>query len=65
MPFLGVSPRNYPNMFGMSDRKDKNGNVIAWQARTANPRVSGSFRSYLAYEREDLKVLNDILKPEV
>lgn len=61
IPFLGVAPRNYANFFSMSDRK-LNGNVISWDATTANPRVSGSFWSYLPYEKEDLKFLTDTLK---
>jgi deoxycytidylate deaminase len=62
LPFLGVAPRNYSNLFSMPQRKDANGNVIAWNEREANPRVSGSFWSYLQYEKEDLATLTGILK---
>jgi deoxycytidylate deaminase len=62
MPFLGVSPRNYPNIFQMSIRKSADGKVINWEAATADPRVSGSFWSYLRYEKEDLKFLRDAIK---
>jgi deoxycytidylate deaminase len=62
MPFLGVSPRNYSNIFQMSNRKSDEGKVINWKAATANPRVSGSFWSYLEYEKEDLKILRDAVK---
>ena len=65
MPFLGVSPRNYSNIFGIPPRKGSDGKVIPWSSATANPRVSGSFWSYEQYEKEDLKVLTDILKPRV
>jgi cytidine deaminase len=61
-PFLGVSPKNYSNIFQMPDRKSDDGNVIKWEAATANPRVSGSFWSYLEYEKEDLKLLRDAVK---
>jgi deoxycytidylate deaminase len=64
VPFLGVAPRNYPNIFIMSDRKGKNGQVIDWEAAKANPRVSGSFWSYLQYEKEDLTFLRQNLKSE-
>ncbi|HXW55536.1 MAG TPA: deaminase [Candidatus Cybelea sp.] len=64
-PFLGVSPRNYPMIFGMPQRKDREGNVIEWQATTASPRVSGSFWSYLRYEKEDLNFLRDSLNLKV
>lgn len=63
MPFFGVSPRNYCDIFQMSDRKE-DGKVIKWKASTANPRVSGSFWSYLPYETEDLKALRDSIKVE-
>jgi deoxycytidylate deaminase len=62
VPFLGVAPRNYSNIFEMKDRKQKRGDVIEWEASKANPRVSGSFWSYLQYEQEDLKFLVDNLK---
>jgi cytidine deaminase len=63
MPFLGVSPRNYSSIFGMPERKRKDGRVLDWGAATANPRVSGSFWSYLKYEKEDLANLARILGP--
>lgn len=62
VPFLGVSPRNYPNIFAMDKRKDDEGALVSWDAAEANPRVSGSFWSYLQYEKEDLKILRDTLK---
>lgn len=62
VPFLGVSPRNYPNIFQMPVRKSRNGLVIGWKAAKSQPRVSGSFWSYMEYEKEDLKVLQDSLR---
>jgi deoxycytidylate deaminase len=62
VPFLGVAPRNFSDIFAMPIRKAKNGEVIEWVAETANPRVSGSFWSYLEYEKEDLSLLRDKLK---
>jgi deoxycytidylate deaminase len=61
-PFLGVAPRNFPNIFAMHERKSSDGNVIEWNPISANPRVSGSFWSYLPYEKEDLKFLSDDMK---
>jgi len=57
VPFLGVAPRNHVNMFGMPDRKQPDGTVIGWNPAQASPRVSGSFWSYLQYEKEDLNFL--------
>lgn len=62
VPFLGVAPRHYSDMFVMDRRKGEDGKIISWDAVEANPRVSGSFWSYLQYEKEDLKLLNDTLK---
>jgi deoxycytidylate deaminase len=62
VPFLGVAPTNYSNIFAMPQRKGKEGEVIEWIAETSNPRVSGSFWSYLEYEKEDLTHLRDRLK---
>ena len=62
MPFLGVSPRDYPIIFQMSNRKSDDGKLINWKAATSHPRVSGSFWSYIEYEKEDLKSLRDAIK---
>jgi len=61
-PFLGVAPRNYQNFFIMPKRKEKDGELANWDPATANPRVSGSFWSYLQYEKEDLRNLTAKLK---
>jgi len=61
-PFLGVSPKDYSNMFHMPTRKSNDGSLIVWAAATAQPRVSGSFWSYIEYEKEDLKILRDSLR---
>ena len=62
VPFLGVAPRHYSDMFLMDKRKSDDGKIVSWDAARANPRVSGSFWSYLQYEKEDLKLLRDTLK---
>jgi deoxycytidylate deaminase len=35
-PYLGVSPRNYSNIFQMPIRKGGDGGVISWEAARAN-----------------------------
>ena len=62
LPFLGVAPGIYMDIFGMPDRKEKDGKVIAWDPLKANPRVSGSFWSYFEYEKEDLSRLRETLE---
>ena len=60
-PFLGVSPTNYSNIFQTPVRKSDAGMVLKWNSAKAQPRVSGSFWSYLQYEKEDVKILRDTL----
>jgi deoxycytidylate deaminase len=59
LPFLGIAPRAYSNLFVMPDRKKEDGTVIDWNERSANPRVSGSFWSYVQYEKEDVDILEE------
>jgi deoxycytidylate deaminase len=56
-PFFGVGPRRLFDLFSMSlgagspiRRKDKDGNVIPWQERTAIPRLQMQSVSYLELE---------------
>jgi deoxycytidylate deaminase len=62
VPYLGVSPRIYSTIFQMPIRKGSDGGVVRWEAAAANPRVSGSFWSYVEYEKEDLKRLRNAVK---
>jgi deoxycytidylate deaminase len=57
VPYLGVAPRAYTSLFAMAVRKRDDGKVIEWDEKCANPRVSGSFWSYIQYEKEDLNFL--------
>jgi hypothetical protein len=59
LPFVGVAPRAYTNLFSMPKRKNEDGTVISWDERSANPRVSGSFWSYVQYEKEDVNILDE------
>jgi cytidine deaminase len=62
VPFLGVAPQNHMDLFGKPKRKDEEGNVLPWDPLEATPRVSGSFWSYMQYEKEDLKNLSKDLE---
>jgi deoxycytidylate deaminase len=61
VPFLGVAPGNYADIFSMPERKGNDGKVIVWSPVDANPRISGSFWSYFKYEKEDLTFLKETL----
>ena len=51
IPFVGVAPRQYLNLFQMRPRKDSEGRAITWQGRHSLPVILGPFRSY--FETED------------
>jgi deoxycytidylate deaminase len=62
VPFLGVAPGNYADIFSMPDRKGSDGKIIDFDPVIANPRISGSFWSYFRYEQEDLTFLKETLE---
>lgn len=51
LPFVGIAPRQYLNLFAMKTRKDTNGRSVVWVGRTAMPLNPGPFKSY--FEAED------------
>lgn len=52
LPFVGVAPRRYLDLFAMKERKrDDTGRPVRWRAQTALPELSGPFQSY--FEAED------------
>jgi deoxycytidylate deaminase len=62
VPFLGVAPGNYADIFSMPERKGSDGKIIDFDPMIANPRISGSFWSYFKYEQEDLTFLKMTLE---
>ena len=55
-PFVGISPRRYLSFFEMPKRKDVRGYTLAWQAKTAMPRVKQS-STYLDVELAHVQIL--------
>lgn len=58
VPFVGVAPRQYMNLFSKSERKDDGGKIIPLDKRTAVPRCQGLAPPYLRNEKSKLDFLN-------
>jgi hypothetical protein len=61
-PFVGVAPRRYMELFTMPRRKTDDGRAVAWNATSAEPRLSDNDLTYLLREREELGELQAILR---
>lgn len=60
-PFVGVAPRRYSDLFGLSSskRKSKDGSLLQWRRAEANPRLPEYMPSAvarLAAEQDELRV---------
>lgn len=61
-PFVGIAPRRYMSLFEMREaKKDRTGAVIAWDARTAVPRV-GDFPAHIFREDDFITDLTEALE---
>lgn len=49
-PFVGVAPSIYTEMFRATERKDRQGNALAWTEGKAEPRLKRFVPSYLLIE---------------
>jgi cytidine deaminase len=60
IPFVGVAPRQFMNLFDASriDRKTKSGDKIEWERTTARPRQSESPQAYIFKETKRLHFLD-------
>lgn len=58
LPFVGIAPKRYMDLFEMSNRKnEKTGKINVWKANEANPRFEET-KPYQDDEINDLKVLS-------
>jgi deoxycytidylate deaminase len=53
-PFVGVAPRQYMNLFSMTERKQADGSVANIDRQTATPRCHSSPPTYLRNEKSSL-----------
>jgi hypothetical protein len=62
VPFVGIAPRRYMELFSMPLRKTDDGLAITWNAPSAAPRLPESDLTYLVREREEFGKLQVILE---
>jgi deoxycytidylate deaminase len=62
--YIGVAPRSYVRLFSMSQRKKKDGTPIAWDRRSARPRLSTAIdvSAYEALELTEGRRIASLLK---
>lgn len=62
-PFVGIAPRLYSQLFRMTKRKDRRGEVVEWQASTDGlPRLAVTSLAYIESERIELDELDNKLR---
>jgi cytidine deaminase len=61
-PFAGIAPGRYDELFNMAQRKDKQGNALAWEAAKSTPRIERFVLSYLLVETVATNELKELLK---
>jgi deoxycytidylate deaminase len=49
-PFVGIAPRRFVDLFGMPDRKDDSGRILAWEEPSAELRLRNPLPTYLDVE---------------
>jgi cytidine deaminase len=58
VPFVGISPRQYMDLFAHERRKNPDGTIIVFSAKTALPKFSQSSSVYLENEIREVKKLH-------
>jgi deoxycytidylate deaminase len=61
-PFVGISPRQYMDLFANDRRKNADGSIIAFSAKTALPKYSQESPVYLENEIRAVRELHQIMK---
>jgi deoxycytidylate deaminase len=61
VPFVGVAPRRYMELFTMPRRKAEDGTAAVWEPATAQPRLSDDEPTYLVREWLEVSALGEIL----
>jgi deoxycytidylate deaminase len=61
LPFVGVAPSQYSNLFSMTDRKTKDGRVKKFVPAESNPRFTEESAVYLKKELAFAAILNEVM----
>lgn len=59
LPFVGIAPRKYLDLFSMVNRKDDNGKIIKWKEHDASPRFPGPL-AHLTYLQIETAVIYEL-----
>lgn len=62
-PFVGIAPRRYAELFTWARRKGDDGTLLAWDARTAKPRLADSEAIELRQSRPAYRVHEYLIMP--
>ena len=62
VPFVGIAPRKYMDLFAMTERKYRGGKVAIWKKSTAKPRLVGSPPSYLRNEKDNIDIFYEKMR---
>lgn len=61
VPFEGAAPRRFSDFFSRSKRKDKLGNAITWNKRSATIALASLISAYTSSEAYAINVLDEIM----
>jgi cytidine deaminase len=62
VPFVGIAPRQYMDLFAASSRKNKDGSIVAFSAKSASPKFKQEKQVYLDREVAAFKQLVKAMK---
>lgn len=61
VPFIGIAPQRYAEIFQKGERKDDKGKAILWNAQTATPILRRLFPAYIQIETVVVEALAKLL----
>jgi hypothetical protein len=64
VPFLGIAPFRYRDIFQKSNRKNPDGSAKRWYENTERPMIAAAAPSYLDLEQFELGLLVGRLEPK-
>ena len=65
IPFSGISPRRYIDLFSYTKRKKRDGNKINWNPSTSKPISCNNFRDYSKLEDHYIEQTDDLLNHDI
>jgi cytidine deaminase len=62
VPFVGIAPRQYMDLFANNNRKNSDGTIVVFSAKEALPKFSQEYTVYLENEVKACRVLRQTMK---